>query len=48
MLVGLPVFFGLIAFDFVVTVLAMLRTSEGKAYRYPLNLNLVGRPERGD
>ena len=41
-LVGLPVLFGLIAFDFVVTVLALLRTSEGKPYRYPLNLNIVG------
>jgi len=40
-LIGLPVLFGLIIFDFVITVVAMLRALEGSAYRYPLNLRLV-------
>ena len=40
-LIGLPVLLGLIVFDFVITVVAMLRALDGSAYRYPLNLRLV-------
>jgi uncharacterized protein len=40
-LIGFPLFFALGIFDFVVTIIAAVKASEGVAYRYPVNLRLI-------
>jgi uncharacterized protein len=40
-LIGLPILFGLLAFDFIITIVAIVRASDGRGYRYPLNLRLL-------
>lgn len=40
-LIGIPLLLGLLLFDLVVTIIAMIRASDGVWYRYPLCLRLV-------
>lgn len=34
-LIGIPIFWGLLVFHFIVTIIAAVKSSEGVAYRYP-------------
>lgn len=40
-LIGIPIFFGLVIFHFVITIIAAIKASEGGVYRYPFGLKLI-------
>lgn len=40
-LIGFPIFFGLLIFHFVITIIAAIKASEGGIYRYPFGLKLI-------
>ena len=40
-LIGIPLFFGLLAVNIVLVIVAAIAANEGKAYRYPFILRLV-------
>lgn len=39
--IGIPIFVGLVIFHFIVTILAAIKASEGGVYKYPFSLKLV-------
>jgi len=40
-LIGIPLLIGLALFSLVVTIIAMVKASDGVAYRYPLTIRLI-------
>lgn len=40
-LIGIPLLIGLALFSLVVTIIAMVKASDGVAYRYPLSIRLI-------
>ena len=39
--IGIPLLIGLFLFDVIVTIIAMVKASEGVKYRYPLAIRLI-------
>jgi uncharacterized Tic20 family protein len=39
--IGIPILIGLIIFDIIVTIVAMVKAGEGVAYRYPLCIRFI-------
>ena len=39
--IGIPLLIGLAIFDFIVTILAAIKASEGEKYRYPMNIRFI-------
>jgi uncharacterized Tic20 family protein len=42
LLIGIPFLIGLVIFDMIAVIQAIVSANEGKRHRYPLNLRLVG------
>ena len=40
-LIGIPIFIGLVIFGFIITIIAAISANDGKYYRYPINLRLI-------
>jgi uncharacterized protein len=40
-LIGIPILLGLIAFDFIMVIIACVKAAEGEPFRYPLTLRLI-------
>ncbi len=40
-LIGIPLLFGFLIFDIVLTIIAAIAANEGKAYRYPLTIRFI-------
>jgi uncharacterized protein len=40
-IIGIPLLIGLFLFDVVVTIIAMVKASEGEKFRYPLAIRLI-------
>jgi uncharacterized Tic20 family protein len=40
-LIGIPLLIGLALFSLVVTIIAMVKASDGVAYRYPLSIRFI-------
>ena len=40
-LIGIPLLIGLALFSLVVTIIAMVKASDGVAYRYPLSIRMI-------
>ena len=40
-LIGIPILFCLFIFDLVVTIIAMVKASEGEKFRYPMAIRLI-------
>ena len=41
-LIGIPIFIGLIIFDFIITIIAAINANDGKYYRYPITIHFIG------
>jgi uncharacterized Tic20 family protein len=39
--IGIPILIGLVLFDIIVTIVAMVKAGEGVAYRYPLCIRFI-------
>ena len=39
--IGIPILFGLIVFNIIITVIAAVRANEGEKYRYPVSLRFI-------
>jgi uncharacterized Tic20 family protein len=41
LIIGIPLLIGLVFFGFIVTVIAAIKASEGKKYRYPMTIRFI-------
>ena len=40
-LIGIPFVIGLVIFNVIITIIAGIKTNDGKSYQYPINLRLI-------
>lgn len=40
-LIGIPLLIGLLAFDFIMVIIACVKAAEGVAYRYPMTIRFI-------
>ena len=40
-LIGIPIFIGLVIFGFIITIIAAISANDGTPYRYPINIRFI-------
>ena len=40
-LIGIPIFIGLVIFGFIITIIAAINANDGTPYRYPINIRFI-------
>ena len=40
-LIGIPIFIGLVIFGFIITIIAAINANNGTPYRYPINIRFI-------